>query len=129
MWRIQDHQAVHQVGKAHRERPGNRAAPVVANEDSPIGVELSDRRRDILHQLRDSVGGSPSRLVALVVTAQIEGDGEMIAAEFVQLVPPRVPELGKPVQEEDQLSPSGRNVMQPDAVSLQVAVYFLNGVP
>ena len=56
------------------------------------------------------------------MAAQVERDSVVVAREFIDLLLPGMPELGKAVHEEDQRAVAGVDVVQADAVEIDVVV-------
>ena len=109
--RIDDHQLLHVLRVGGGEGPGDGSAPVVGDQDAglvgPIGLQVFDQLAQVFQQRFDAVGGDAFGLVGKIVAAQVEGHGAMVPAELFQLAFPRMPELGKAVDEEHQRGVGG----------------------
>ena len=68
------------------------------------------------------VGRDAGRLIALVVAAEVGRDDTEVRRQGGELVTPRVPALGEPVQEDDERSVAVHRAVQADAVGLDHAV-------
>ncbi len=110
-----------------RRVPGERAAPVVADD---VGARLAlfageeaDEALEVAEQRLDPVGAYAARLLGQVVPAQVGRDGaEARGGERRDLVPPRVPEFGKAVQEDDERALALLHPVEPDAVHAALAM-------
>ena len=56
MRRIDDHQFLQHFWMRGRKRPGNHAAPIVANQHKFLGTQLFRQRSDIFDENRNLVG-------------------------------------------------------------------------
>src|SRR2546426_10431416 len=70
------------------------------------------------HPVLIDIGG----FVGQVVAAQVWRHRQVVLAELGELILPRVPELWKPVQEQDERTLAGAHIVQPDAVHCDVIV-------
>ena len=68
----------------------------MADEHESLVAEMIGEGTEILDHVRDPVLRQVGRLPGEVVAAHVGRDGLVIAAEFDQLPPPLVPELGNP---------------------------------
>ena len=85
------------------DAPGDRAAPVVADEVRPFVPEVPDEVRDVSREELHPVAADALRLLREVVAAEVGGDdAEAGRGERGDLVPPREPVLREAVQEEDE---------------------------
>ena len=121
---VQDHQQIDELWARHGHVPRHRAAPIVAHHDGSRRFLRGHHRGDIRHQQRHGVLLHALGLVALVVAAHVQrGDAKAIRQRR-HLVPPRVPEVRKAVQEHRQrrvLWP-GHGIVDANAVAVGVAV-------
>src|SRR5437763_4018832 len=62
------------------------------------------------------------RFVRQVVAAEVGRHRLAVLAELGELILPRIPELWKPMQEQDQRTLAGAHIVQPDAVDRDVIV-------
>ena len=103
MGRIDDDQPLEPLGVRDGERPGDDAAPVVADEHEPLAAEMIGEGAEILDHVRDPVLRELRRLVREVVAPHVRRHGLMLTAEVRELRAPLVPELGEPVDEQHQI--------------------------
>ena len=122
-------QAGEAVGMEEKAVPRHQRAPVVADDHRRLLAERIDDSDHIRREVLDVVGIDLARLVALAVAAQIRGD-RVIARlrERRQLVPPRIPGLGKAVEQEHQRSLSHFRNPQGNAIALHEPERRLAGV-
>src|ERR1700682_3761446 len=78
------------------------------------------QRPDILDQMLSPVLLNVGRFARKIVPTHVRRDRQMVPSKLRQLVFPLVPELRKPVQEEDQGPCSGTHIVQPNSVHLGV---------
>src|SRR5438445_8955598 len=76
----------------------------------------------VLDERTDAVLIDVGGFVGQVVAAQVGRHRQVIPAELGELILPRVPELWKPVQEQDDGTLAGAHIVQPDAVHRDVIV-------
>ena len=127
MRRVQEAQREQPLGNEERGVPREGAAPVVPDDVRPRLAVLSGEERDepfeVAEERLDPVGPHATRLVREVVAAQVGRDGaEARGRERGELVPPRVPELGKAVQEDDERALALLDPVEPDPVHAALAV-------
>ena len=96
--------------------PRDRAAPVVPDDRRVALAEGVDQPFDVGDQLRHGVRGHAGRLLALVVAAEIGRHDPEARRERGDLVAPRVPELGKAVQQDDERTVTVDDAVQAHAV-------------
>ena len=110
-WAVEHHELLDQRGPERGDAPGDRAAPVVADDDRPLAAERPDERGSVVDE-RPEVE-RPLEL-RLAVAAQVGCDRPVAGAgQGGKLVPPRAPELGEAVQAEHErpvLRPVGQCV-------------------
>ena len=120
---VEDHQAAGHLGVQHGEGPGDRAAPVVADDHRPLLALIADHRGDVADQIDQLVLLDALRLVAQVVAALIERGDPIARCQRLHLIAPRIPEVGKAVQHHHQrATPSERRVVDGDAVVVDIVV-------
>ena len=123
MRRVQDGQAVDDLGVIHRQRPGDASAPVVPDHHRGLGTELADETADVVGQLVGGVVAEGAGLRRQVVAAKVRrDDAEARLDERFDLPPPAVPELREAVQQDDQRPVAGFDVVQHRVADLRVAV-------
>ncbi len=123
MRRVEDDQAAHQLGIEHPGQPGHRAAPVVPCDDARPFADLRDHAGDVFGELGKAIGIDRARLRRIVVPAQIDGDDmEAGRGQRRNLIPIRIPELGEAVQEHDQRSLPGLDIVDGDVTDLARAI-------
>ena len=105
-----------------REAPRDRAAPVVGDEREPRVAKGVRERADVGDKMPRLVGLHALRLAGKVVAALVRRHRQPAAPELDELRAPRVPELGKSVQEENERTAARGGVVQPDAVRVGVVV-------
>ncbi len=124
MWQVQNHQLVGHLGMGQRERPGDRAAPVVTNDGGALLPGVLDDCRDIGKVIRHGVRRNPIRLVATVVAAQVDGYDVVLARERRHLVSPCVPEVRKSMDHHHQWALAEAGVVDTHAVVVGIAVLY-----
>lgn len=87
-----------------------------------LPVEGGRERPDVLDQHRGSVGVQLGRFLGGVEATLVGRHRKVIAPELLQLGPPGVPELGEPVEEEDQRALTLLDVMKADPVDRSLSV-------
>ena len=98
--RVQDGQPLDDFRAAVRGHPGDRAAPVVADNGRPVTAKRANKRSEILDKGREVIRPS---LVRLRKAAKIRRDSSIPGTgECRQLVAPGARVLGESVQEEDE---------------------------
>jgi len=99
---VHDHQALQRADAVGGEGPGETRAPVVADQSDLACATDVDQGRHVLHQSLDAVAGHILRLgLGLAVAAQVGSPGAVAQlGQQRQLMTPREPALGKPVQAE-----------------------------
>src|SRR5690242_4931698 len=107
----------------HRGRPRDRPAPVVTNQQRRLGATFPDETTNVCGQsiavvVRDSAG-SRGQVVAAHVRHDDTKPGRY---ERLDLTPPAEPELGKAVQQNNERSIAGFNIMQLNVIELGVAL-------
>ncbi len=104
--RVDDDQLFHVLRMHRGEGPCNGAAPVMGDEDAGFvftpRLQMLDQLSQVFQQRLDAIGLNAFGLVGKIVAAQVEGDGAVIAAEFLKLAAPALPELGEAVDEQHQ---------------------------
>jgi hypothetical protein len=122
--RVQDGQAIHDLGVVHRGSPGNGSAEVVTRQQGRLGAELPNEPADVAGRRVRAVGIDAGRPRREVVAAEVgRHDPKARLRERRDLKPPAEPELRKAVEENDEGALAGFDVVQLDAVAdLRVAV-------
>jgi hypothetical protein len=92
---VEHHQPVGLSVVSHGERPGDQAAPVVADQDGLVAFEVFEHRLDILDQFVQGIVLDSPGLVALVVAALVDGHGLEVLRQGGQLLTPGVPVVGE----------------------------------
>ena len=107
--RVDDDQALDPVGMAQRRQPGDRAAPIVADQGEAAEPERVGERDQVLD---DAVGLVVLDALGLVRAAEAalvgRDDADSRAARRARLVAPGAVRFGKAVEEEDRLAVLGR---------------------
>ena len=97
--------------------PGDRRAPIVADNDEPLMTERVRQIDDVVRQIDDVVGFDLGRTIAAAVAALVgRGDLEPGVNKRINLMSPKVPALREAVQENDQGAFAFDYNAQPDAV-------------
>ena len=123
MGRIEDGEPVDDLGMVHRERPGGGSAPVVADHQRGLGTALLDETADVIGQVGGAVGVDAVRLGRQVVPPQVgRDDPEARCRERRDLQSPAVPELREAVQQNDQRTCTGLDVMQVHIADFRVTL-------
>jgi hypothetical protein len=118
MGRVEDGQAVDDLGVVHRGSPGGGSAPVVADQQRGLGAALVDEIAYVVRQLAGCVSRGAVGLRGQVVAAQVGRDHtETGRRERRDLQPPAVPELREAVQQDDQRPVAGLDVVELHVVS------------
>jgi hypothetical protein len=91
----------------------------VADDDGPIRAQRRDQPGNVGGQVLDRVGIDGVRLVAAAITAHVRR-GHPVARlrQCRNLMAPRIPALGKAVDQDDQRSVSRQRHAQPDAAGV-----------
>ena len=86
-----------------RHRPGDEAAPVVADEDGALDVERVEQGDQIAGELGEAVCLDRRRGAAAAVAALVGSDGaEARAGDRLELMAPAEGEVGEAVAEDDR---------------------------
>src|ERR1700722_12138659 len=110
------------------QTPVTPAAPVVTGHHRGVGAALVDETADVVGQLADVVGGDAPPLPRKVVGPRVRCDeADPRLRERLDLLPPGVPELGEPVQQDDERSLAGLDVVQPLVAYLGVTLTKITG--
>ncbi len=123
MRKIQDDQAVDHLRNVQRGLPCDHAAPIVADDDRLLFAQRLDDGDHVAHQQSHVVILDALGLVAQVVAALIDGDALEFIGQRLHLVAPRVPEIGKAVDHDDQRAAAEARVMNLDAVGIGITVF------
>ena len=103
--------------------PGHRRAPVVPGDERPLLPERVHQRDHVAGQVQDRVLVGGLRAAGAAVAALVGRDGvKACLGQRGELMPPRVPALGEPVQQHDQraLARLGHVHAQPARVHITV---------
>ena len=107
--------------------PGDRRAPVVANNDDLFMTERVRQSDDVIRQIDDVVGFDLRGAVAAAVAALVwRGDLEPGFNKRINLMSPEIPALREAVQEDDQGAFAFDHGAQPDTVrfdQLKIALF------
>ena len=102
---VEDRQALESVAVMHREPPRDDPTPVVTDDVRSISTEVAHELLDVSGQRLDSIVRHGRRLVGQVVPAHVRRDDvHARVGEDGDLMAPRVPEIGKTVQQQHQRS-------------------------
>jgi hypothetical protein len=96
MWSVQNYKCAQHLRVMQGERPCNRAADVVSDENELLVPEMTQELADVLDQRAREVRVYVLRLGGQVVAAKIGRHSEMIARELGELVTELLPALWKP---------------------------------
>src|ERR1700732_3772649 len=122
---VEQRQAVEAPREVDAHPPGDGASPVVAGEAGALAAGVVDQPDHVSGQPIEAVGGDAARLVAQVVAALV-GDQDAVSrrGEGLDVAVPAIPELGKPVQQDEQpaLRRTGLDGVKADAVGGDDAV-------
>jgi hypothetical protein len=111
MGTIQDNKSFSQVGIVGGKRPGHTTTPVMPDNDGPFCMKGMYQTPDIPGEPVNMIIGYAARLIALVVAAHVRcHDGEMFR-QGRDLISPRIPKFGEPVQQNEQWTGTLRDVM------------------
>ncbi len=106
-----------------RHSPGHTRAPIMPDDCRLLFSKMTDQPQHIVHQQIYLVIFDARGLVAQVVPAHVRRNDRVAFAERHQLMSPRIPELRKTVQQDDEpLAAATLGVMQAHAADLRVAV-------
>lgn len=97
---IADGQTAYLVRGARGDLPGDRAAPVVADEMDRAITEHSDELGDVFTKGRETVGADVGGLVAATVAAEIRCDDTILVRQGLELKLPAHGELWESVKKE-----------------------------
>src|SRR3954471_5959602 len=115
-----DHQPTYDGWVQRTHGPGDLRPPVVTDDDCVAFAQRADQAGDVRRQRQRVV--APRWLVTRAVAAHVGRDGAVAAlCEGEHLMPPRPPELGEPVQQDDQGSAADFGYVEADAVRADVA--------
>ena len=110
--------------------PGDRRAPVVADDDGLTGAERVKHANHVADEVKQRVLIDLVRLACLAIAAHVGRDGAIARlGERLQLMAPRMPGLRKPVAEEHDGSASGLGEMDGNPVCLDCAMGELGHAP
>ena len=85
--------------------------------------DLRDHAGDVFGEIRQAIGRGIARFRRVVVAAQIDGDHvKARRGQRRDLMPPRVPELRKAVQQDDERTAAGFDVVDGDAADVAGAI-------
>jgi hypothetical protein len=120
---VEDDQLVDRRRVAHRQVPGDAAAPVVSGDDRAPFAEVVDQAGDVVRQGFDHVAAHTRRLRRGVIAAHVRSDDAVAGrGQRRDLISPGVPELGEAVQQDDERAGAGFDVVQPHTVHDRLAV-------
>ena len=114
MWRIHDHQLVRGIWKARCEGPRDHPAPVVSDDDGLVLPQGVNESQYVRCERLDIVAGL--RFFGEVVASHIGSNDTEPRGEHGYLMSPRVPELRKAMQENNQRTFARLDPMEADAV-------------
>src|SRR3954468_18149891 len=118
MGRVEDGEPVDHLGVVHRNRPGDRSAPVVTDQPRGLLTELSDEAADVVGEQVDGVVLEALWLRRQVIATGVGGDDSKTRRrERLDLPPPTEPELREAVKQDDQRPLTGLDVVQLDVVA------------
>ena len=99
----------------------------MTNHDRARLLESSDQPDYIANQLHHRVSGDVVWGVGLAVTALVRGDGVKAGiGESNELVAPRVPPFGEPMQQDNERTRTGLGDVHVNSVGLDLTVRDLN---
>ena len=124
---VQHRQRLQLSRVSHRMPPRDESAPIVSDDRHLGCAQRVDERRDIVRESFDLVCVDALGFVTPAVAAKIGGhDAIAGSSERSDLVAPRVPELGKPVEQHHDGRVVSRglvlDVVEPDPLRVGVAV-------
>ncbi len=105
--------------------PGHGAAPIVTDDDGLLLAEVFDDRHHIRHEHAHAVVLDALRLVTQIVTALVDGHDTVVRRQCCHLMSPRVPEIRKAVDHDDERSFAHGGVMNFHTVVRGVTVFNL----
>ena len=98
---VHDDETIERTRAADREGPGDRRAPVVADQQPAARAERVEQCRRVVDEVAHAIGVALDRPVAVAVAAQIGGDRVPAhLGQRLELVAPRKPTLGEAMQAE-----------------------------
>src|SRR5207237_1595300 len=112
---IQDDESSGLVRLEHGVGPGDGAAPIVADDDRLVFLEMLAHRIDVAYEFVHGVAGDAGGVIALVVAAQVDGGDLKVFGEGGDLVTPGIPEIGEAVEEDDERAGAGGDHVNLDA--------------
>ena len=113
MGRVEDGESVDDFRMIHRGGPGDASAPVVTDQVRGLGTERADETANVGGEQIDAVSLESFRLRRQVVPTRVGGDHPKARRrERLDLQPPTEPELGEPVQQDEQRTIAGLDVVQ-----------------
>ena len=122
MRRVDDDELFHAFRMGDSERPGGGATPIVSDEHKSLVTKMRRECAQVGDEVLDAVVLYALRFGREIVAARVGRDRKVIAAEFLKLAAPRVPEFRKAVHEQNELAAAGARVMKSDAVYVRVVV-------
>lgn len=84
------------------ECPGDSSPPIVADQENTIDGEIVEKAEEVADDVEDGVGGKEDGGIGVAIATKV-GSKDTVAkvGEELELVAPRVPELGEAVEEEN----------------------------
>jgi hypothetical protein len=121
--RVEDDEALHELGMEAGEVPRDGAPPVVSHHArtplAQMGHERGDIRREDIHPIR----GNSRGLLRQAVTAHVGSHHtKPHLRERSDLRSPAEGEIGKTMQQDDERSPARLHVMESDAIDDRLAI-------
>ena len=122
VWKVADNESFYQ--RRHRccQIPGDGSAPVVADHYRILLAQVVNDSHDVAGQYRHGVVLHAFGFIAVVVPPEIDGHNLKLAGETFHLVPPRVPEIGEPMDHDHQRPLPQGGVVDLNAVVLRVSM-------
>src|SRR4051812_4992697 len=113
MGRVEDRESLDHPGGVHRNRPGDASAPVVTAQPRGLGTKFSNEAADVVSQQGDGIVFEVLGLRGRVVAARGGRDArEPRRCKRRDLRAPTEPELWEAMQQNDQRTVTGLDVMQ-----------------
>ena len=111
------------VGPKKRAMPGDRRAPVVADDDGLRRAQRVEHANHVADELKQRVLIDLVGLAGLAIAAHVGRDGAIAGlSQRLQLMAPRIPGFRKTVAEEDEGSASRLSEMDRNPVCLDRAM-------
>jgi hypothetical protein len=100
---------------------GNRRTPVVADDDCAFRAKRGDQTADVSAHVLDRVGLDCGRFVAAAIAAHVRRSNSIAGiCQRRDLVAPRIPALGKAVDQYNKWALSRHRHAEADAIGIDI---------